>query len=298
MPYYGISEMTLYISNSYTSQATTSFSYPDADYAWPWNNNTSIKTVIILNTITPPNTSFMFNGLTALTTVQNIFYINTSNVTTMSSMFNKCSSLTSLDVSSWNTSKVTSMQGMFNKCSSLISLDVSSWNTSNVTTMRSMFIGCSSLTSLNVSSWNTSNVTSMWGMFSNACSLKTLNLNGWDVSKVTDMRYMFECDTTTSQLERIYCDKVWTGASGVQSDGMFNGCVALKGGISYDSSKLTIAYARPNTGYFTKFPKPRIGIEGKAKKAKSIYIGIGGKAKKVTKGYIGVNGKAKLIYLE
>lgn len=246
MPYYGISETTLYISNSYTSQATTSFSYPDVDYAWPWNKNTGIKTVIILNTITPPNTSFMFNGLTALTTVQNISYINTSNVTTMSSMFQNCSSLTSLDVSSWNTSKVTNMRGMF----------------------------------------------------SNACSLKTLNLNGWDVSKVTDMRYMFECDTTTSQLERIYCDKGWTGASEVESDGMFNGCVALKGGISYDSSKLTIDYARPNTGYFTKLPKPRIGIGGKAKKAKSIYIGIGGKAKKVTKGYIGVNGKAKLIYLE
>lgn len=272
MPYYGISETTLYISNSYTSQATTSFSYPDADYVWPWNTNRSIKTVIILNTITPPNTSFMFNELTALTTVQNVSYINTSNVTTMRAMFNKCSSLTSLDLSSWNTS--------------------------NVTTMRSMFIGCSSLTSLDVSSWNTSKVTSMWGMFSNACSLKTLNLNCWDVSKVTDMRYMFECDTTTSQLERIYCDKVWTGASGVQSDGMFNGCIALKGGISYDNSKLTIDYARPNTGYFTKLPKPRIGIGEKAKKAKSIYIGIGGKAKKVTKGYIGVNGKAKLIYLE
>ena len=298
MPYYGISETTLYISNSYTSQATTSFSYPDADYAWPWNTNRSIKTVIILNTITPPNTSFMFNELTALTTVQNVSYINTSNVTTMHAMFNKCSSLTSLDLSSWNTSKVTSMLGMFTKCSSLTSLDVSSWNTSSVTTMRSMFIGCSSLTSLDLSSWNTSSVTSMWGMFSNACSLKTLNLNGWDVSKVTDMRYMFEFDTTTSQLERIYCDKVWTGASGVQSTGMFNGCVALKGGISYDSSKLTIAYARPNTGYFTKLPKPRIGIGGKAKKAKSIYIGIDGKAKKVTKGYIGVNGKAKLIYLE
>lgn len=187
---------------------------------------------------------------------------------------------------------------MFTKCSSLTSLNVSGWNTSNVTNMRAMFIGCNSLASLDISSWNTSKVTSMWGMFSNACSLKTLDLNGWDVSKVTDMSYMFECDTTTSQLERIYCDKVWTGANGVKSDGMFNGCVALKGGISYDSSKLTIAYARPNTGYFTKLPKPCIGIGGKAKKAKSIYIGIDGKAKKVTKGYIGVNGKAKLIYLE
>ena len=189
------------------------------------------------------------------------------------------------------------MYGVFYNCSSLTSLDVSNWNTSKVTNMMGTFMKCSALTSLDVSNWNTSNVTTMWGMFNNACSLKTLNLNSWDVSKVTDMTNMFKC-SETSQLERIYCDKVWTGASGVKSDGMFNGCVALKGGISYDSSKLTIAYARPNTGYFTKLPKPRIGIGGKAKKAKSIYIGIGGKAKKVTKGYIGVNGKAKLIYLE
>ena len=272
MPYYGISGTTLYISNTNTSQATKSFSYPAAGQAWPWNANTSIKTVIILNTITPVATSFMFNKCTSLTTVQNASYINTSNCRDMGAMFSDCSSL--------------------------ISVDVSNWNTSNATSFGQMFFRCSSLTSLDVSSWNTSKVTNMWGMFSNACSLKTLDLNGWDVSKVTDMSYMFECDTTTSQLERIYCDTVWTGASGVQSTNMFNGCVALKGAISYDSSKLTIAYARPNTGYFTKLPKPRIGIGGKAKKAKSIYIGIGGKAKKVTKGYIGVNGKAKLIYLE
>ena len=135
----------------------------------------------------------------------------------------------------------------------------------------------------------------MLGLFSNACSLKTLNLNSWDVSKVTDISYMFECDTTTSQLERIYCENVWTGASGVQSTGMFNGCVALKGAISYDSSKLTIDYANPDTGYFSKLYNPYIGIDGKARTISGIYIGIDGVARKVTKAYIGIDNKCALF---
>ena len=32
---------------------------------------------------------------------------------------------------------------------------------------------------------------------------------------------------------------------------MFTGCVALKGAISYDSSKNDVNYANPSTGYFT-----------------------------------------------
>ena len=45
-----------------------------------------------------------------------------------------------------NTSSVTYMQQMFQYCSSLTSLDLSSWDISNVTTMTSMFNNCSSLT--------------------------------------------------------------------------------------------------------------------------------------------------------
>ena len=63
-------------------------------------------------------------------------------------MFNECSSLTSLDLSSFNTSNVTSMYGMFLYCSSLTSLNISNWNMSNVTTVDDMFAGTNKLTTI------------------------------------------------------------------------------------------------------------------------------------------------------
>ena len=54
------------------------------------------------------------------------------------------------------------MGWMFNQCSSLISLNLSSFNTNNVTNMGGMFQLCSSLISLNLSSFNTINVTNMY----------------------------------------------------------------------------------------------------------------------------------------
>ena len=46
---------------------------------------------------------------------------------------------------------------MFNCCTSLTSLDLSSFNTQNVKNMFCMFSGCSSLTTINLSSFNTEN---------------------------------------------------------------------------------------------------------------------------------------------
>ena len=60
-------------------------------------------------------------------------------------MFEGCSSLESLDLSSFGTSQVTGMSSMFHGCSSLESLDLSSFDTSQATSMASMFYGCSSL---------------------------------------------------------------------------------------------------------------------------------------------------------
>ena len=122
---------------------------------------------------------------------------NTSKVKYMTGMFYKCSSLISLDLSSFNTSKVTlfadggSNGGMFSNCSSLTSLDLSSFNTSSVTYMCYMFCKCSSLTSLDLSSFNVSKVTSMGSMFSECSSLTNLDLSSFDTSKVMNMSSMF-----------------------------------------------------------------------------------------------------------
>lgn len=68
---------------------------------------------------------------------------------------------------------------MFDSCSSLTSLDLSSFNTENITTMSYMFRNCSSLTNLDLSNFNTNNVNRQNGMqymFNGFRSLKTLNL--------------------------------------------------------------------------------------------------------------------------
>lgn len=130
-------------------------------------------------------------------------------------MFAQCSSLTSLDLSSFNTSKVTDMRGLFEGCKKLTSLNVSSFNTSNVKYMDGMFKDCSSLTSLDLTNFNTSNVVSMgtvhrffynWGsagqygnyryeanggMFENCTGLTSLDLSNSNTSNVTRMYKMF-----------------------------------------------------------------------------------------------------------
>ncbi len=130
-------------------------------------------------------------------------------------MFAQCSSLTSLDLSSFNTSQVTDMRGLFEGCKKLTSLNVSSFNTSNVKYMDGMFKDCSSLTSLDLTNFNTSNVVSMgtvhrffynWGsagqygnyryeanggMFENCTGLTSLDLSNFNTSNVTRMYNMF-----------------------------------------------------------------------------------------------------------
>ena len=125
--------------------------------------------------------------------------LNTEKVYNMSEMFSLCSSLKSLDLSSFNTSKVTNMSRMFNMCSQLTYLDLKTFNTSNVTNMSGMFFGCRDLKSLNLSSFNTSNVTDMSKMFYMCFFMTTLNITNFNTQNVTDMSEMFHrCPALTS----------------------------------------------------------------------------------------------------
>ena len=87
-------------------------------------------------------------------------------------MFNKCSSLVSIDLSSFNATNATHMSDMFYYCSSLKSLELSSMNTINVLNMERMFYYCSSLESIDLSSFNATNVKDMNLMFYNCSSLR------------------------------------------------------------------------------------------------------------------------------
>ena len=154
----------------------------------------------------------------ALTTIEHLDYLNTSEVDDMHSMFSNCTSLETLDLSSFNTEKVTSMATMFEKsknlrsiklpkgfigssvtnlyamfrgCESLTELDLSSSNAEKVTNMMEMFSDCNALSILNLSGFKTGALTDMHSLFINCHSLKNLDLSGFNTEKVTNMQYLF-----------------------------------------------------------------------------------------------------------
>ena len=147
----------------------------------------------------PANSTNLFERYENCTAINNLSMLDTSKVTKMVNMFSQCSSLISLDASSFDTSNVTNMFFMFSNCKALTILDVSGFDTSNVTNMLDMFFNCSSLTSLDVSTFDTSKVTDMSAMFSSCSSLTSLDLSNFNTSKVTDMNRMFSsCSSLTN----------------------------------------------------------------------------------------------------
>ena len=188
--------------------------------------NTTILTAVFdasFRDFRPTTTVGWFRAFLSLIRIKGLEHLNTSQVTDMSGMFNSCSSLTSIDFSSFDTSKVTNMNRMFSGCSSLTSLDLSSFDTSKVTDMSCMFWSCKSLTSIDFSSFDTSQVTSMSKMFFGCSSLRTLDLSNFDTSKVTSMGGMFSgCFSLTSlDLSSFDTSKV------TSMEGMFRACSSL-----------------------------------------------------------------------
>ncbi len=99
---------------------------------------------------------------------------DTSKVTTLAGTFNSCSSLTSVDLSSWDISSISVTEGLSNifyKCTSLTSVDLSGWCLSHAAKMEYTFSYCSSLTSLDVSGCDFTKVTSTNGIFSGCSAL-------------------------------------------------------------------------------------------------------------------------------
>ena len=94
----------------------------------------------------PTSCYYWFAVCSNLTTIEGIEYLNTEKVTDMNSMFFHCSSLTSLDLTSFNTAKVSDMRYMFNGCSALTTIYASDkFVTGLVTKSTDMFSGCKNL---------------------------------------------------------------------------------------------------------------------------------------------------------
>lgn len=116
-----------------------------------WDSNSSNITKVefdksFANCLTLTSTACWFTGCDHLTAINGTRRIKTADVTEMWGMFLGCSSLTSLDLSSFNTAKVSTMQQMFFGCSALTTVYVGSgWNLENMSYDGAVFEGCTSL---------------------------------------------------------------------------------------------------------------------------------------------------------
>lgn len=138
----------------------------------------------------------------ALTTIEHLDYLNTSEVEYMNSMFTKCTSLETLDLSSFNTEKVTDMQTMFQGSTNLRTINLpKGFIGSNVTDLNGMFRGCVSLTELDLSGSNAEKVKKMGSMFYGCVALSNLNLSGFKTGSLTEMRYLFSSCQSLESLD-------------------------------------------------------------------------------------------------
>lgn len=180
-----------------------------------------IKTVVFdesFKDARPKDCGGWFLWFEALTTIEHLDYLNTSEVDDMRSMFSSCTSLETLDLSSFNTEKVTNMvtmfenskhlrslklpkgfigssvtnlNAMFRDCESLTELDLSGSNSENVKAMEEMFYGCKALSKLDLTSFKTGQVTTMENMFCDCSTLETLDVSSFNTENVTTMLGMF-----------------------------------------------------------------------------------------------------------
>ena len=187
-----------------------------------------IKTVVFdesFKDARPKNCGGWFLWFEALTTIEHLDYLNTSEVDDMRSMFSSCTSLETLDLSSFNTEKVTNMVTMFENSKHLRSLKLpKGFIGSSVTNLNAMFRDCESLTELDLSGSNSENVKDMKEMFSGCRALSKLDLISFKTGQVTTMENMF-CDCSTLEtldVSSFNTENVTTML------GMFNNCSSLR----------------------------------------------------------------------
>ena len=187
-----------------------------------------IKTVVFdesFKDARPKDCGGWFLWFEALTTIEHLDYLNTSEVDDMRSMFSSCTSLETLDLSSFNTEKVTNMVTMFENSKHLRSLKLpKGFIGSSVTNLNAMFRDCESLTELDLSGSNSENVKDMKEMFSGCRALSKLDLISFKTGQVTTMENMF-CDCSTLEtldVSSFNTENVTTML------GMFNNCSSLR----------------------------------------------------------------------
>ena len=144
--------LTFYYDRLRLGRTGTTYYLNYGNYQPDWVINSSyanVTRVVFDSSFTdarPTTTYSWFGQMSNLVTIEGMEYLNTSEVTDMTYMFYQCSSLTSLDLSSFNTSRVTSMTFMFYGCSNLQTIYAGDgWSTTAVRDDIWMFKDCTCL---------------------------------------------------------------------------------------------------------------------------------------------------------
>ena len=222
--------------------------------------------------VLPTSCAFWFSNFENLKEIQNLDKLNTSQVTNMYGMFMNCSSLETIDISTFSTASLKEDQGetggikyMFYKCKKLKSITLYNPETpsvhftpnSNITSLSGIFSDCNALETIDLSYFDIgTNITDMSQMFYNCNTITTLDLSKFNTNNVTDMSAMFYyCNNLTTILVD---QNKWKTNDGTNTNAMFSGCINLIGnnGTQYDDSQTSGDYAhidegQDNPGYFT-----------------------------------------------
>ena len=223
-------------------------------HLWPISERRAIQTVVFdesFKDARPKSCYDWFYCFEGLTRIEHLDYLNTSEVEYMNSMFRECTSLETLDLSSFNTKKVKNMYAMFDgstnlrsitlpkgfigssvtnlfsmfkDCTSLTELDLSGSNSENVKDMSEMFNGCSALSKLVLTDFKTGQVSTMESMFLNCSTLETLDVSSFNTENVTTMVGMFN---TCSSLRSLDLSGFNT-ANVTDMSSMFKDCSSLR----------------------------------------------------------------------
>lgn len=185
----------------------------------------------------------MFSSCTSLETLD-LSSFNTEKVKYMYAMFDGATNLRSIKLpKGFIGSSVTDLRSMFKDCTSLTELDLSGSNAENVKDMGEMFYGCRALSKLDLTDFKTGQVTTMENMFCICSTLETLDVSSFNTENVTTMLGMFNnCSSLRSlDLSSFNTRKV------AYMQNMFQGCTNLE---SIDLSSFDTENMKSMTGMF------------------------------------------------
>ena len=261
--------LTFYYDNSSASRTGTVYkNFVTTENAPRWYNDRSKVTSVVFNSsFVNANITWCFQwfrDMTSLTSVSGTQYFNTSNVTNMAQMFYGCSSLKTLDISTWSTPKVTTFRNMFYSNTSLTTLKIGNLSTESATSTYGMFYYCTALTSLNVSKFKTSKVTEMDYMFQRCTSLTELDISSFTINSSATSEYMFSycglkklsIPSTANNLHSTACNMVGSASAPCT--------LCFPSGFKPDKTKTTSTYYVWKTGYFKDGPNISAVLKGDA----------------------------------